>query len=133
LFTGSPTHSKGLGNTYGAGEADETVQVGDQAPAEEEADETESTGSEAEKLQAEEERQKRAHRVEEQRQRREADGTKITDQEQKEADDAEDDYYRSEDWARLKVMRSARHQEICKLVEQASTSRARKTTRRQSK
>ena len=36
LFTGSPTHSKGLGNTYGAEEADETVQAGDQAPAEEE-------------------------------------------------------------------------------------------------
>jgi hypothetical protein len=65
------------------------------------------------------ERQKRAYRVEVQRQRREADGTKITDQEQKEADDAEDDYYLSEEWARLKVMRSARHQAICNLAVQA--------------
>jgi hypothetical protein len=46
---------------------------------------------------AEEERLKRAGRVAEQRQRREADATEITDQARKEAEDAEDDYYRSED------------------------------------
>jgi hypothetical protein len=65
-------------------------------------------------LLSEEERLKCARRVEEQRQRREADGTEITDQEQKEADDAEDDYYRSEDyknvvkqWARLEARQDA--------------------------
>jgi len=36
LFTRSPTLSKQLGNTYGEGEADESVRAGDQAPAEEE-------------------------------------------------------------------------------------------------
>ena len=30
LFTGSPTHCKGLGNTYGAGEADETENTYDE-------------------------------------------------------------------------------------------------------
>ena len=52
---------------------------------------------EREELWAEEERLKRARRVAEQRQRREADATEITDQARKEAEDAEDDYYRSED------------------------------------
>ena len=71
---------------------------------------------EREELWAEEERLKRARRVAEQRQRREADGTEITDQEQKEADDAEDDYYRSSpQWAMI----CAPHESNHKLIEQA--------------
>jgi hypothetical protein len=116
LFTGPTTHTKGLGNTYSEGEADETVQACDQAQAEEEAYETESSGSEAEEQQAEKERQKRAYRVEEQRQRRKAVGTEITDQEQKEADEAEIDYYRSSPLrARIRRRSEADH----KLLEQA--------------
>ena len=98
-----------MDNTYGAGEADETESTDREA-------ERQYQEYKREKLWAKEERQKRARRVEEQRQRREADGTEITDQEQKEADDAEDDYYSSDpQWAMIR----RRHEAIRKLVEQA--------------